>query len=71
MQGHPVKSLSPFVGLDVRWLLETQAAQFASRTALERFLSVVNREGLPNQCWGDSSCVLVKEAGMHGSSFVM
>lgn len=34
MQDHPVKSLSPFVGLDVRWLLETQAAQLASRTAL-------------------------------------
>ncbi len=41
------------------------------RHDLERFLLGVNREGFPNQRWGVSSCVLVKEAGMHGSSFMV
>jgi hypothetical protein len=35
---------------------------------LERFPNGLNREGFPNQQRSDSSCMLVKEASMHGQS---
>lgn len=42
-----------------------------ARTALlglERFPNGLNREGFPNRQRSDSSCMLVKEASMHGQS---
>jgi glycosyltransferase involved in cell wall biosynthesis len=36
--------------------------------ALERFPNGLNREGFPNRQRSDSSCMLVKEASMHGQS---
>jgi hypothetical protein len=37
---------------------------------LERFSSVMNREGFPRARFSDSESMLVKEAGMDGSSFI-
>ena len=40
----------------------------SKRLALERFPNGLNRKGFPNQQRSDSSCMLVKEASMHGQS---
>jgi hypothetical protein len=41
---------------------------FWAGLGLEQIPSGLNREGFPNRLGCDSSCMLVKEAGMHGPS---
>ena len=50
----------------------TRGAEKRSCTSqiLEQIPSGLNREGFPNQVGRDSSCMLEKEASMHGSSAV-
>lgn len=41
-----------------------------AKAGLERFSSVMNREGFPRAGFSDSESMLVKEAGMDGSSLI-
>ena len=43
----------------------------ADRMALERFSTALNRKGFPRGGFSDSESVLVKEASMDGSAFIV